>query len=231
MARNSVLIVDDDVKLAQLLKTYFDKEGFVTHTVHDGLDALQAVREKKPDIMILDLMLPGLAGWDVCRRIRRDSDLPILMLTARDEESDRLIGLEIGADDYVTKPFSPKEVVARAKAILRRTRNAVVQPEVIKAGALIIDLEGHRVLKSGETVELTPTEFKLLEVLAGNAGKVFSRLQIVEQTQGYSFEGYERTVDAHIKNLRRKLEDDPKEPKYVLTVYGVGYKFAGEGYE
>ena len=153
------------------------------------------------------------------------------MLTARDEESDRLIGLEIGADDYVTKPFSPKEVVARAKAILRRTRNAVVQPEVIKAGALIIDLEGHRVLKSGETVELTPTEFKLLEVLAGNAGKVFSRLQIVEQTQGYSFEGYERTVDAHIKNLRRKLEDDPKEPKYVLTVYGVGYKFAGEGYE
>lgn len=231
MARNSVLIVDDDVKLAQLLKTYFDKEGFVTHTVHDGLDALQAVREKKPDIMILDLMLPGLAGWDVCRRIRRDSELPILMLTARDEESDRLIGLEIGADDYVTKPFSPKEVVARAKAILRRTRNAVVQPEVIKAGALIIDLEGHRVLKSGETVELTPTEFKLLEVLAGNAGKVFSRLQIVEQTQGYSFEGYERTVDAHIKNLRRKLEDDPKEPKYVLTVYGVGYKFAGEGYE
>ena len=231
MVRNSVLIVDDDVKLAQLLKTYFDKEGFVTHTVHDGLDALQAVREKKPDIMILDLMLPGLAGWDVCRRIRRDSDLPILMLTARDEESDRLIGLEIGADDYVTKPFSPKEVVARAKAILRRTRNAVVQPEVIKAGALIIDLEGHRVLKSGETVELTPTEFKLLEVLAGNAGKVFSRLQIVEQTQGYSFEGYERTVDAHIKNLRRKLEDDPKEAKYVLTVYGVGYKFAGEGYE
>ncbi len=231
MARNSVLIVDDDVKLAQLLKTYFDKEGFVTHTVHDGLDALQAVREKKPDIMILDLMLPGLAGWDACRRIRRDSELPILMLTARDEESDRLIGLEIGADDYVTKPFSPKEVVARAKAILRRTRNAVVQPEVIKAGALIIDLEGHRVLKSGETVELTPTEFKLLEVLAGNAGKVFSRLQIVEQTQGYSFEGYERTVDAHIKNLRRKLEDDPKEPKYVLTVYGVGYKFAGEGYE
>ncbi len=231
MAHNSVLIVDDDVKLAQLLKTYFDKEGFVTHTVHDGLDALQAVREKKPDIMILDLMLPGLAGWDVCRRIRRDSDLPILMLTARDEESDRLIGLEIGADDYVTKPFSPKEVVARAKAILRRTRNAVVQPEVIKAGALTIDLERHQVLKSGAVVELTPTEFKLLEVLAGNAGKVFSRLQIVEQTQGYSFEGYERTVDAHIKNLRRKLEDDPKAPKYVLTVYGVGYKFAGDGYE
>ena len=188
MARNSVLIVDDDVKLAQLLKTYFDKEGFVTHTVHDGLDALQAVREKKPDIMILDLMLPGLAGWDACRRIRRDSELPILMLTARDEESDRLIGLEIGADDYVTKPFSPKEVVARAKAILRRTRNAVVQPEVIKAGALIIDLEGHRVLKSGETVELTPTEFKLLEVLAGNAGRVLSGLQCGEEKQGNFFE-------------------------------------------
>lgn len=230
MAPYAVCIVDDDVKLVQLLKTYFDKEGFITYTAYNGLDALQIVRQRKPDLMILDLMLPGLDGWDVCRRIRRDNDLPILMLTARDEESDRLIGLEIGADDYVSKPFSPKEVVARVKAILRRVHKDVVRQEIIKAGEITIDLERHQVIRENQPVELTPTEFKLLEVLAGNAGKVLSRLQIVEQTQGYTFEGYERTVDAHIKNLRRKLEDNPKEPQYILTVYGIGYKFAGDGH-
>lgn len=227
MAQYSVLIVDDDIKLVQLLKTYFDKEGFITYTANDGLVAMQEVRQRKPDIMILDLMLPGLDGWDVCRRIRRDNDIPIIMLTARDEESDRLVGLEIGADDYVSKPFSPKEVVARAKVILRRTHKEVVQQGMIKAGGLTIDLERHQVMNGTQLVDLTPTEFKLLEVLADNAGKVFSRLQIVEQTQGYTFEGYERTIDAHIKNLRRKLEDNPKEPQYILTVYGIGYKFAG----
>lgn len=229
MAQYSVLIVDDDAKLVQLLKTYFDKEGFITYTANDGLVALQEVRQRKPDIMILDLMLPGMDGWDVCRKIRRDNDLPIIMLTARDEESDRLVGLEIGADDYVSKPFSPKEVVARAKVILRRTHREVVQQKLIKAGGLTIDLERHQVIDGNQLVDLTPTEFKLLEVLASNTGKVFSRLQIVEQTQGYTFEGYERTIDAHIKNLRRKLENNPKEPKYILTVYGIGYKFAGDG--
>lgn len=184
MAQYSVLIVDDDVKLVQLLKTYFDKEGFLTYSANDGLDALQIVREKKPDIMVLDLMLPGLDGWDVCRRIRRDNDIPIIMLTARDEESDRLIGLEIGADDYVTKPFSPKEVVARAKVILRRSNREVLRQEPIRAGSLVIDLERHEVLQDGQAVDLTPTEFKILEFMAANAGKVFSRLQIVEQTQG-----------------------------------------------
>lgn len=228
MPQYSVLIVDDDVKLVQLLKTYFDKERFITYTENDGLDALKAVREKKPDIMVLDLMLPGLDGWDVCRRIRRDNDLPIIMLTARDEETDRLVGLEIGADDYVTKPFSPKEVVARAKVILRRAHKAVVQKEPIKAGGLTIDLERHQVMNGNELVELTPTEFKLLEFLAADPGKVFSRLQIVEQTQGYAFEGYERTIDAHIKNLRRKLEPNPKEPRYIQTIYGIGYKFTGD---
>lgn len=227
MAQYSVLIVDDDVKLVQLLKTYFDKEGFLTYSANDGLDALQIVREKKPDIMVLDLMLPGLDGWDVCRRIRRDNDIPIIMLTARDEESDRLIGLEIGADDYVTKPFSPKEVVARAKVILRRSNREVLRQEPIRAGSLVIDLERHEVLQDGQAVDLTPTEFKILEFMAANAGKVFSRLQIVEQTQGYTFEGYERTIDAHVKNIRRKLERNPKEPQYILTVYGIGYKFDG----
>jgi Response regulators consisting of a CheY-like receiver domain and a winged-helix DNA-binding domain len=228
MAQYSVLLVDDDVKLVQLLQTYFNKEDFITYTANDGLDALQMVRERKPDIIVLDLMLPGLDGWEVCRKIRKDSDIPIIMLTARDEESDRLVGLEIGADDYVTKPFSPREVVARVKAILRRANKEVVRKEPINAGGLTIDLERHQVLNGEKIVELTPTEFKLLEVLAANSGKVFSRLQIVEQTQGYTFEGYERTIDAHIKNLRRKLEPNPKEPRYIQTVYGVGYKFAGD---
>lgn len=231
MAQYSVLIVDDDVKLVKLLRTYFEKEGCMTYSANDGLDALQVVREKKPDIMVLDLMLPGLDGLDVCRKIRKDNDIPIIMLTARDEESDRLIGLEIGADDYVTKPFSPKEVVARAKAILRRANKAVVRSEPIQAGTLTIDLERHKVTNGGHIVDVTPTEFKIMELLAANTGKVFSRLQIVEQIQGYSFEGYERTIDAHIKNLRRKIETNPKEPQHIQTVYGIGYKFAGEADE
>lgn len=230
MPQYSVLIVDDDVKLVTLLKTYFAKNGFLTYSASDGLTALKVLQEQAPDIMVLDLMLPGLDGWEVCRRIRRDNDIPILMLTARDEESDRLIGLEIGADDYVTKPFSPKEVVARAKVILRRTNRQIIQQEPIKAGSLSIDIARHLVLKNGLPVELTPTEFKLLEVFASNTNKVLSRLQLVEQTQGYSFEGYERTIDAHIKNLRRKIEDNPKEPEYIQTVYGIGYKFAGDSH-
>ena len=231
MPQYSVIVVDDDVKLVQLLKTYFDREGFITYTANDGLTALQVVKDKVPDIMILDLMLPGIDGWDVCRKIRRDNDLPIIMLTARDEESDRLVGLEIGADDYVTKPFSPKEVVARAKAVLRRTHKALVQNAPIVLGNLSIDLGRHEILHDGQLVDLTPTEFKMLEVLAAHPGIVFSRLQMVEQIQGYSFEGYERTIDAHVKNLRRKLEPNPKEPQYILTVYGIGYKFSGTGYE
>lgn len=188
------------------------------------------MRDKKPDIMVLDLMLPGMNGWDVCRKMRKENDIPILMLAARDEETDRLIGLEMGADDYVTKPFSPREVVARAKVILRRLQRTVAKSEPIKAGKLQIDTEGHTVSLQGSALELTPTEFKILELLATNQGRVYSRLQIVEQVQGYAFEGYERTIDGHKKNLRRKIEGNPKEPRYILTVYGVGYKFAGDGH-
>jgi len=231
VAQYAVLIVDDDVKLVKLLQTYFEKEGYITYSANDGLDALQVVRERKPDIIVLDLMLPGLDGLNVCRRIRKDNDIPIIMLTARDEESDRLVGLEIGADDYVTKPFSPKEVVARVKAILRRVNKEVVSCEPIKAGTLIIDLERHQVTNGGQIVDVTPTEFKIMELLVANTGRVYSRLQIVEQIQGYSFEGYERTIDAHIKNLRRKIEINSKEPQYIQTVYGIGYKFAGEADE
>ena len=231
MSQYSVLIVDDDVKLVKLLQAYFEKDGFITYSVNDGLDALEAVREKKPDIIILDLMLPGLDGWGVCRRIRRDSDVPIIMLTARDEESDRLVGLEIGADDYVTKPFSPKEVVARAKVVLRRTHKQMVHYKPMQVGNLMIDLERHLVTQDAQSIELTPTEFKLLEILVAHTGKVLSRLQIVEQTQGYTFEGYERTVDAHIKNLRRKIEVNAKAPQYIHTVYGIGYKFTSDANE
>lgn len=228
MPEYGVLIVDDDIKLTQLLKIYFEKAGFITYVVHNGLDALTVVREKKPNIMVLDIMLPGLDGWEICKKVRQDSDIPIIMLTARDEESDRLVGLEIGADDYVTKPFSPKEVVARAKAILRRVHRQAAKISLLQVGSITIDLERYQVHKDGQLVELTPTEFKILELLAANRGKVFSRLQIVENTQGYSFEGYERTIDAHIKNLRRKLEEQTKEPMYIQTVYGIGYKFSGD---
>lgn len=229
MAQFKVLVVDDDVKITKLLKSYFDKEGFMTYLAHEGTNAVSLVRDKEPDIIILDLMLPGMDGYEVTRKLRRDSDVPILMLTARDEETDRLIGLEIGADDYVTKPFSPREVVARAKAILRRTHKSAAQAEIVRVGELTIDSERHLVKKGAAAIELTPTEFKILDLLAGSVNRVFTRLQIVERVQGYAFDGYERTVDAHMKNLRRKIEDNPKEPRYIQTVYGVGYRLAGEG--
>lgn len=227
MLQRSVLIVDDDGKLVELLELYFLREGFVVHTANDGLTALRIARDKQPDILVLDLMLPGMNGWDVCKTLRRESEIPILMLTARDEESDRLVGLELGADDYVIKPFSPKEVVARVKAILRRTKGITVKTEPLKMGDVVINLDQYQVIKSGQPVELTPTEFRILELLAANPGRVFSRLQIAEQTQGFSFEGYERTIDAHIKNLRRKIEDNPKEPVYIQTIYGIGYRMTG----
>lgn len=228
MPHQSVFIVDDDVKITKLLKSYFDREGFITYLAHEGGNAVQAIRDKNPDIVILDLMLPGMDGWEICRKLRKESDVPIVMLTARDEETDRVIGLEMGADDYVAKPFSPREVVARAKAILRRTRKEVVQVEPLRMGDLLIDVERHLVKKNNTVLDLTPTEFKILELLATNAGKVFSRLQIVERVQGYAFDGYDRTIDVHMKNLRRKVEDDPKEPRYILTVYGIGYRFSGD---
>jgi len=192
---------------------------------------MELVDKRKPDIMILDIMLPGMDGREVCRKIRQHNDVPIIMLTAKDDESDRLVGLGIGADDYVTKPFSMKEVVARAKVILRRMHGEVVERKtVVQFREITIDLDRHQVKRSGEVLDLTPTEFKLLEVLARAPERVYSRFQLMENTQGYAFDGYERTIDAHIRNLRRKLEADSRNPQYVLTVYGVGYKFAGESH-
>lgn len=231
MIQHSVLIVDDDVKLVELLQTYFEQEQFLVYTAYDGIEAIELVDKRKPDIMILDIMLPGMDGREVCRKIRQHNDVPIIMLTAKDDESDRLVGLGIGADDYVTKPFSMKEVVARAKVILRRMHGEVVEKKtVLQFREITIDLDRHQVKRSGEVLDLTPTEFKLLEVLARAPERVYSRFQLMENTQGYAFDGYERTIDAHIRNLRRKLEPDSRNPQYVLTVYGVGYKFAGESH-
>lgn len=223
-----ILIIDDDVKIVQMLKTYLEKEGFQIMVAYDGWQAVEINASEEPDLAILDLMLPGLSGWEVCKKIRTNSKVPIIMLTARDSETDKLLGLELGADDYITKPFSLRELVARVKAVLRRTSGELAETNLIKWGDIIIDLEQHTVKKSGEAIDMTPTEFKILTALAEHPGKVYTRLQLVDLVQGYTFEGYERTIDTHIKNLRRKVETDPKNPEYILTVFGVGYKFRGE---
>ena len=226
-----VLVVDDDEKIIKVLVTYLTKEGYMTETVMDGRRAVEKAREWQPDIVLLDVMLPELDGLGVCKEIRRHSDVPIIMLTARDAETDRIIGLEIGADDYVTKPFSPRELIARIRAILRR-----VKPEerrekvenVLRVGEIVLHPHNHTLAVQGKLVELTPTEHKLLELFLTHPGQVLSRLQLIENVQGYAFEGYERTVDSHIKNLRKKIGDCYGEPRYITTVYGVGYKLAGD---
>lgn len=231
MNAGTVLLVDDDVKLLKLLRTYFEKDSFSVLTATNGIAALRLISEHAPDAVVLDLMLPEMDGWAVCRQLREDNEIPILMLTARDAESDRLEGLEIGADDYVVKPFSPREVVARVKAILRRSRGQTMRTAPLFFDGLVVDTARHTVKLNGEPLELTPVEFKLLTIFMLNPGKVFTRLQLVEQIQGYNFDGLERTIDVHIKNLRRKIEADSKNPGYIVTVYGVGYKLETENRE
>ena len=227
MAGETILVVDDEPKIVKTVRAYLESAGFRVVTAGDGQMALTVYRHEKPSLVILDLGLPGIDGLDVARTLRQEANVPIIMLTARVDETDRLIGLELGADDYVTKPFSPRELVARVRAVLRRAG-----PEMeralgpVSAGDVIIDLERRQVSVGGRRVDLSPTEFDLLTVLARHPGRVFTRLEILDRVQGYAFEGYERTVDAHVKNLRQKIEPDPKDPRYVLTVYGVGYKFA-----
>lgn len=219
-----ILVVDDEPQIVRVLKAYLDKEGYQVLTAFDGREALRIFDHEELDFIILDLNLPYMDGLDICREVRRRSDVPIMMLTARVEEVDKLIGLELGTDDYVVKPFSPREVVARVRTILRRVNPENARREVIKAGNLLIDLQKHTVLLGEKNIDLTPTEFEILSTLARNPKRVFSRLQIMEQAQGDAFEGYERTIDAHIKNLRIKLEPDPKHPVYIQTVFGLGYK-------
>ena len=226
--KGTILVVDDEPKIVKQARDYLERSGFRVVTAADGQTALAVARDQRPDLIVLDLNLPGMDGLDVCRALRRGSDVPIIMLTARVAETDRLIGLELGADDYITKPFSPRELVARVRAVLRRVRGGVHQPGLIRAGDLEIDLLGHRVTRDGEPVGLTRTEFNLLAVLAQHPGQTFTRAQLLDRLHGVAWEGFDRSIDAHVKNLRRKLEADPAEPRYVLTVYGIGYKFTDE---
>jgi two-component system alkaline phosphatase synthesis response regulator PhoP len=224
----TILVVDDEPKILKLAGDYLERGGFRVVTAAEGTTALATARRERPDLVVLDLNLPGTDGLDICRALRRESDVPIIMLTARVEETDRLIGLELGADDYITKPFSPRELVARVRAVLRRVQGGVRQPGLIRAGDLEIDLNGHRVTRAGEVIDLSRTEFNLLATLAQHPGQTFTRAQLLDRLHGVAYEGYDRSIDAHVKNLRRKLEANPLEPCYVLTVYGIGYKFADE---
>jgi len=223
-----ILVVDDEPKIVKLARDYLERSGYRVVTAVNGQTALTIARQEKPDMVVLDLNLPGMDGLDVCRTLRRESDVPIIMLTARVEETDRLIGLELGADDYITKPFSPRELVARVRAVLRRVSGGVHQPGLIRTGDLEIDLEGHRVNRGGEPIQLSRMEFNLLTVLAQHPGQTFSRAQLLSRLHGVAYDGYDRSVDAHVKNLRRKLEPDPSNPIYVETVYGIGYRFTDE---
>ena len=220
-----ILIVDDEPKIVRLVADYLEAAGFAVTTARSGDEALMRTRTEEPDLVVLDLGLPGLDGLDVTRTLRRDGELPIIMLTARDDETDRIIGLELGADDYVTKPFSPRELVARVRAVLRRHASAS-HPEILRAGDLAVDLPRMRVTRGDEAIELTATEFTLLAAMARHPGRVFTRSQLLDAIHGVAFESYERAIDAHVKNIRRKLEPDPRAPRHLLTVYGVGYRLA-----
>ena len=225
-----ILVVDDDPEIVRLLRAYLEQNGYQALVAYDGAKALQVLRHERPDLVVLDLMLPDLDGWEVTRVVRSDPTLagtPILMLTARVEDHDKIAGLEMGADDYVTKPFNPREVVARVRALLRRAQGEAA-PRVLQAGAVTIDLDAHQVQVQGQPVPLTPCEFGLLQALAEQPGHALTRSQLIEKGRGYDYEGLERTVDSHIKNLRRKLEECGGAPEMVETVFGVGYRLKVE---
>ena len=226
MADKKVLVVDDDVKTVELVKLYLDRDGYQVLTAYNGVEALRVAREGYPDLIVLDLMLPDIDGLEICRTLRRESDIPIIMLTARTTDRDKLAGLDLGADDYVTKPFSPKELAARVRAVLRRLPGER-GPEEIKAGKLSMNFATHEARFGDRPLNLTTVEFNLLGILAKEPGRVHSRTSLIEEALGYDFEGFDRTIDVHILNLRRKVEPDPSHPRYIRTVYGIGYKFVG----
>ena len=223
-----VLVVDDEPEIVRLVRAYLERAGFAVVTAAEGREALAVFRHERPNLVVLDLNLPGLDGLDVCREMRRASDVPIIMLTARIEETDRLIGLELGADDYVVKPFSPREIVARVRAVLRRTEGTPVRPEVISAGGVRLDFTRRTASVNDRPLDLTTMEFDLLAALVEHPGQVFSRQELLDRVQGNAYEGYERTIDVHIKNLRKKLGDDSQDPGFIETVRGVGYRFSPE---
>jgi DNA-binding response OmpR family regulator len=222
-----VLVVDDEPSVHEVVRAYLEREGFIVWSARDGREGLRLAEDRRPDLIVLDLMLPDLSGEEIAREVRRRSDVPILMLTARSAEDDRVSGLDLGADDYLTKPFSPRELVARIKAVLRRAPDSetpLVARMNLDDGSLVVDTDRHEVTLAGEPVDLTVSEFRLLVALARHPGRVYSRLELVERIQGDDVPGYERTIDTHVKNLRRKLGDEPRHPRYVVTVHGVGYK-------
>jgi two-component system alkaline phosphatase synthesis response regulator PhoP len=222
-----ILVVDDDKQIVRLIQSYLERASYQVLTAYDGETALHTIRRERPDLVVLDLMLPNRDGWEITRIVRSDPNLvalPIIMLTARVDDTDKIVGLELGADDYIAKPFNPHEVVARVRAVLRRATGAAVKPHLIQVGGLKMDVDRHEVTLNGAPVELTLTEFDLLKVLMEQGGHAFTRMELVEKGLGYNFEGLDRTVDSHIKNLRRKIEPNPSQPTYIETVYGVGYR-------
>ena len=224
-----IVVIDDEPSVQEVVRGYLEKDGYLVYVAGNGRDGLALAESKKPGLIVLDLMLPDVSGEEICREIRSRSDVPILMLTAKASEDERVGGLALGADDYLTKPFSPRELVARVRAVLRRTQGAempLVEVLSFDEGALVIDTVQHEVRRDGDTVELTPNEYRLLVTLARYPGRVYSRFELINHVQGYDFEGYERTIDAHVKNLRKKIEPDPRHPRYVETVFGVGYRLA-----
>ena len=220
-----ILVVDDEPAIIKQTRAYLEKDGFQVLSAQDGPGALAAARRDKPDLIILDLMLPGMDGREVCRVLRKESDIPIIMLTARSEESDQIVGLELGADDYVTKPFSPKALVARVRALLRRSQGQLKSSPVLRSSGLEIDLSGHQVRLDGHPLHLTPKEYRLLVILAQHPGQLLTREQLLDQLNGSALDNFDRSVDSHIKNLRRKLESDATQPRFIETIYGEGYRF------
>ena len=221
----TILVVEDEVRIVKLVRDYLERASYDVLVAYDGETALTLARREQPDLIILDLMLPGVDGLDVCRHLRQESGVPIIMLTARVEEADRIVGLELGADDYVTKPFSPREMVARVRATLRRVNGHLEPSTIIRATDVELDTASMACTVAGQAVELTPTEFQLMATMVRQPGHILSREQLLEAIHGIAFDGYDRSVDSHIKNLRRKIEPDPRQPRYILTVYGVGYRF------
>jgi len=221
---SKILIVEDERELVKVLRSYLEKENFSVLSAYRGDTGYSLWEKENPDLVLLDLNLPGINGLDVARKIRQQAQTPLIMITARVEESDQLVGLEIGADDYITKPFSPRILVAKVRALLRRTQAELIPKKILTLGDVDIDIDAHTVTKSGSSIELTPTEFDLLRTLASQPGRAFSRKQLLEATQEVAYEGYERSIDTHIKNLRAKIEPDPHSPKYIETVFGIGYR-------
>ena len=226
---HTILVVDDEERLVALLDSYLTQEGFRVVNAANGRDALFVAREEKPDLIILDIMMPGMDGYEFMRHHRKERNTPIILLTARVDEDDKVIGLELGADDYVTKPFRPRELTARVRSVLRRTGQSEPVADILRAGDIIVDRERHTVKIQDEYIDLTPSEFDLLATLVASPGRTFSRLELLDRIQGTAYEGYERTIDVHVKNIRAKIEPEPGSPTYIETVYGVGYRLRRMG--